>query len=198
MIPLYVLILSIGISAVSIVLTFYIYISRRNEINRLKSKIEKLEVLADTDYLTGVNSRFSFINKVDQKLLNNSVGVLFIFDLDGFKSVNDTYGHIEGDRLLISFAKKLTDTFAEAIVGRLGGDEFMVFITGDTDIDITADKIIKTDIAQIYDKAENLNISVSFGCASAPDSGHCFNELYQIADNALYKSKKRSDRARKS
>lgn len=198
MIPLYILILLIGISAVSIILTFYIYISRRNEINRLKSKIEKLEILADTDYLTGVNSRFSFIDKVDQALLINSVGVLFIFDLDGFKNVNDTYGHIEGDRLLKNFAKKLTDTFSEAIVGRLGGDEFMVFITGAADIDITAGRIVKTDIAQIYDKAKDLNISVSFGYASAPDNGHCFNELYQIADNALYRSKKQSGRARQS
>lgn len=172
-----------------IIIAFYIFVKSKTQERRLKKKIKELEDMVNTDYLTNVYSRFSFISKVNDILAVNPCGTLLIFDIDGFKKINDSYGHIEGDRLLKSFAERLKNTFDSDLVGRLGGDEFLVYISGSVTNEAVTEKIKKADIALFYDKATKLKLSTCCGGSMAPDEGISFDELYAKADKALYESK---------
>lgn len=172
-----------------LILAFYIFVKSKKQERRLKKKIKELEDVVNIDYLTNVYSRFSFINKVNDSLAVNPHGTLLIFDIDGFKKINDSYGHIEGDRLLKSFAERLKKNFDGDIVGRLGGDEFLVYISGSVKNEAVIKKIKKADIALFYDKAAKLKLSTCCGGSNAPDEGLTFDELYAKADKALYESK---------
>lgn len=180
----------IMLAAAFMFLTFYILIRSKRKERILKKKIKELESVVNIDYLTNVSSRFSFINRVNDTLVSNPYGMLLIFDIDGFKTINDSYGHIEGDRLLKRFAERLKKVFDGAIVGRLGGDEFLVYISGEIDEGKVVGKIRRADVSSFYDKATNARLAACCGCAKAPDSGLTFEELYAKADEALYKSKK--------
>lgn len=89
------------------------------------------QALAETDGLTGVHSRFAFIQEVEKRLALGHAGMLAIIDLTRFKPINDLYGHNAGDVVLRHVARRLQRALPEgSIVGRLGGDEFGVFIGG--------------------------------------------------------------------
>ena len=86
---------------------------------------------AETDSLTGVRSRFAFIRDVEALLTEGQAGLLAVIDLDRFKPINDIYGHHAGDVVLRHVARRLKRILPDgAIVGRLGGDEFGLFMTG--------------------------------------------------------------------
>lgn len=117
---------------------------------------------------------------------------MFIFDLDDFKSINDTKGHIVGDKTLIAVSKCLDEVFdGRSTLGRIGGDEFIEFIK-DADYDETYRKAeavsAKFKNTYIGDDHEE-KISVSIGISRYPNDGRNFNELYRSADKALYKAK---------
>lgn len=182
------------LAAAFMFLTFYILIRSKRKERILKKRIKELEGVVNIDYLTNVSSRFYFINRVNDTLVSNPYGMLLIFDIDGFKTINDSYGHIEGDRLLKLFAERLTKVFVGSIVGRLGGDEFMVYISGEIDEGTAIEKIRRADISSFYDNATNAGLAACCGCAKAPNSGRTFEELYAKADKALYESKKGNKR----
>ena len=120
-------------------------------------------------------------------------------DLDNFKNVNDTLGHIYGDKAICDTANVLSDIFkTNALVGRLGGDEFAVCATYDAFDEESlsqyiikkAEKIKAANQRSYTDGASQVNISSSVGIAVAPTDGEDFATIYQRADSALYKSKK--------
>ena len=93
----------------------------------------KLEILSITDGLTGLNNRRFFIEKLDEYLVQskqtNCLFSLLILDIDHFKLVNDTHGHLVGDKVLIQLAKLLTDFFPkDYTIARYGGEEFVVIL----------------------------------------------------------------------
>lgn len=113
-----------------------------------------------------------------------------MLDLDDFKAVNDTYGHLAGDRLLIQFGAILQQLSREEdIVCRFGGDEFAVFLKDLNDAAVVqrkAELYIKTLWETLLEPQGYMTASVSIGIAMAPQQGNSFVELYQKADKALY------------
>ncbi|MBO4912908.1 MAG: diguanylate cyclase [Butyrivibrio sp.] len=162
--------------------------SKRSEDSR---SVEKKSV---TDLLTGLSNKLSFEERSKEYLTDRVVGAkatLFIFDFDNFKRVNDTYGHQIGDEALKLFATILKDYFHSTdVIGRVGGDEFMALVMGATPEDFVNIRCRKIQhdlrIAKIGDAS---GFSCSIGICE-DTKAHTFEELYKIADSALYEAKK--------
>ena len=143
---------------------------------------------AQQDPLTGVYNRAG-VKLINARLEQISRGVLFMLDLDDFKSVNDTYGHAAGDRLLMAIGGILRETFrTDDIVARVGGDEFVVFLSG-SDSRVTAEQKgeeLLERVRQLRVDGVATQVTVSVGAASAPDHGRTYEALSVVADEALY------------
>ncbi len=146
------------------------------------------------DSLTGLHNRGYGEKAIDGLLAEGHRGALMITDLDNFKNVNDTYGHLMGDKILKLFASALSSNVADKdVLCRLGGDEFVVFFTDDTDKDILQERVrhimdaFAASLAEI--RFENLT-HISAGIATCPVDGKSFSALYNNADKALYFVKK--------
>lgn len=170
--------------------------SRVGKILDAHEKRKDLETLLEqntqkslTDALTGLNNRPFLEKKLGELINDDHSGTLFMIDLDNFKKMNDTYGHMVGDEVLKTFAEVLK-MFArkDDILCRLGGDEFVTFYTDLTDREIVAQKA--TDIIRIFsDKMGAMGyggiVSVSIG-AKITLGEESFEELYDRADKTLY------------
>ena len=105
----------------------------RSEVGRLKAQLAAAEEMADQDVLTPVRNRRAFVRELHRaaafSLRYGSPASLVYFDLDGFKTVNDRFGHAAGDAVLRAVAQRLSDNIRESdVVGRMGGDEFAVIL----------------------------------------------------------------------
>lgn len=120
-------------------------------------------------------------------------GVLLSIDMDNFKSVNDSEGHLEGDRVLVRFAQLLNESFrASDIKARMGGDEFAVFLPNAVDMDVLRDKInrlIENSRSRLADKYQAYRLSISVGAAILNKEHADYDTLYQLADAAMYVAK---------
>ncbi|MCQ2417194.1 MAG: diguanylate cyclase [Oscillospiraceae bacterium] len=161
--------------------------------DRLKQKTEEVSEIrlrAQTDALTGLWNRKYTEQHANQYLEQGVPGAVMMIDMDNFKSINDIYGHQEGDRVLMMFADTLRENSEkEDILCRIGGDEFLVFVSGNTERQILAQRAqaIIDQIAQKLKAADyQTNTSVSVGIAEAPGDGTSFSKLYHCADKALY------------
>lgn len=161
----------------------------------LQEQVELKSVEAYKDSLTGLWNRKYTEENVNTYLADAAAkGVLFILDMDNFKDVNDTYGHIRGDAVLVEFANILKScTRDDDIVCRIGGDEFIIFFKGNFDEEKAAaksDEIIskvETIISPMLNSGENkIKISVSIGITFAPQDGSDFMTLYNNADKSMY------------
>ncbi|MEG1799004.1 MAG: GGDEF domain-containing protein, partial [Synergistaceae bacterium] len=164
------------------------------DIDREKRHEIALMTKAEIDELTGIYNRHTFISKVED-IIDESKGekhAIIIMDLDNFKSVNDTYGHDVGDRVL-SEASKLLRSFLRSsdILGRIGGDEFMVCMRNVTDVQLLNRRA--QIMCQMFEKQwkDNFNVTVSAGIALFPADGNNFEDLYKHADIAMYAAKQR-------
>ncbi len=166
------------------------------EITQRKQKY--LFGLAHFDQLTDLPNRTLLLDRLNQAIsvahrASKSISLLFI-DLDGFKPVNDTYGHTIGDRLLKEVAARLLSCLREGdTAARLGGDEFVVILL-ESDIDravTVSNRILETLRAPYeFGKKTISNISASIGIAEYPNHAHELNALLTAADNAMYVAKK--------
>lgn len=154
----------------------------------------RIEKISETDGLTKLLNRRGLENRLkDIFKSNNSNGVLIIFDLDNFKSVNDILGHPIGDEVLKIFSRCLTNSFRENdIISRIGGDEFVVFINKNMELDTLSKKLdgllnnIRSDLNYYY---KNYGLSTSIGVAYRDNYINTYKELYEEADKGLYKAK---------
>ncbi|MES0882737.1 GGDEF domain-containing protein [Roseibium sp. SCP14] len=156
----------------------------------------KVQVMADTDVLTGLNNRRAFIRRVDEQLKDPECGkgTLLLLDLDHFKRINDRHGHQGGDKVLVAFADFLK-SFAgrNAVLGRIGGEEFAVFIRGRVgeELDLLAQKVcLGASILRIDPGAADIAFTTSAGLTDTKVSGKAFERLYDHADKALYRAKR--------
>ncbi len=154
-----------------------------------------LEILSQKDLLTSCYNKITaekLIVNILQKY-KNSKHAFFIFDIDNFKNINDTYGHQIGDKVLEELAKNLQAHFRDVdIIGRVGGDEFIIFLKDIDNINIIKSKAEM--IALAFNKTyigheKNQKVSGSIGIALYPSDGKNYKELYACADKALYQSK---------
>lgn len=162
-----------------------------------KRKNEELTYKAERDSLTQVYNRGKFIELVDDYLNGigkNKKSYLVMIDVDDFKIINDSLGHIYGDKALINLTNSLTNILNKyEFIGRLGGDELCIFIEGSyekSDILKRADEIMNTIINTYVGEGKKINISASIGIAQYPKHGVNFKELYIKSDKAMYKAKK--------
>lgn len=155
-----------------------------------------LELKATVDKLTGALNKDCFEVKVKELLSRSSRSsehALFFMDLDNFKGINDGQGHSFGDFLLSTVGKRLKSMVRETdFVGRVGGDEFVVFLNSFADEALVRERaqMILESIAREYvHSLGRAKISCSIGMALYPQHGEDFETLYQNADKALYQSK---------
>jgi len=155
----------------------------------------KARALADADMLTGIPNRRAIFEKIDTLIEQGTPFWLGIFDLDGFKGINDVYGHSMGDRLLRASVARAMDLHLEgAMIGRIGGDEFAVVLTGDVSehrVRELAGSWIKAITAPYMIENQELSVGASAGISHFPSMGTDSTQLYEQADFALYKAKAR-------
>ncbi len=163
-----------------------------------KQAEQALQDRADRDALTKLLNKDAGRRQAEEYLSQFPRGVncaLLIIDLDNFKQVNDQYGHLFGDSVLIKAAKEIRKLFrAQDIVARIGGDEFMVLLRGVSDKTLVENRCIRllTTFRSVFrDNQYKLPISCSIGIALSPTHGSSFVELFQRADQALYCAKAR-------
>lgn len=174
------------------------YVGIFADITQIKASEARLEFLAHHDPLTSLPNRLRLLSNLDHAIQvaqrEHRQIALLMLDLDRFKDVNDTFGHLAGDELLQHTAKRLTRRLRGAdTVARLGGDEFTILledINDQADCGKVADSIIKALEApcKLSNNIE-VRIGVSIGISIYPDHGSNALELLQHADAALYQAK---------
>jgi diguanylate cyclase (GGDEF)-like protein/PAS domain S-box-containing protein len=169
------------------------------DLRRRKEVERRLSTLARTDSLTGLANRRYWREEADRCIAEahrsgRNVGVLFL-DLDNFKCVNDSLGHVAGDQLLKLVAQRLRRVVRSSdVIARYGGDEFLILLTdlaSRTDVAIVARKLIETVRKRFVLDAGPAQVGLSVGAAVFPFDGSDTRSLLKAADNALYGAKAR-------
>ena len=168
-----------------------IMLSRIEKILQIEDLRKNLSNSAKKDPLTGIWNRKFIEDDMEKYFLTKNKGIFILFDVDNFKKVNDTYGHVFGDSILCKFARIIENKVGvRDVEARIGGDEFAVFLKGDyTDDEINSycEMILKSVHNDMRDESElSYNPTVSIGISVAPDDGMDFQTLYHRADKALY------------
>ncbi len=158
---------------------------------------DELTRLAYTDSLTGMPNRTQLQIMLDEQIadasvIGNGLAILHL-DLDHFKDINDVWGHSTGDRLLARLASRLNDSVGEkAVIGRLGGDEFLVLLEG-PDVDRRAGELAKRLCGVLESPLELerrvVTVTGSVGISLFPQDGEPAEDLLRHADAAVYKAK---------
>ncbi len=169
----------------------------QQEVKNRREAEQKIRHLAKHDMLTGLPNRSQLLDNLNQgkarvDRYGGKLSVLFL-DLDGFKPVNDIYGHEAGDYVLIEIAHRLKNMMRPTdTVARFGGDEFIILMTDVQDRDCIVPKlqaIISACAKSMQWLYHKLELSVSLGVAMYPDDGDDATSLIKSADSAMYRAK---------
>lgn len=169
----------------------------RNTQNKLEEAINHLSITATTDALTGLSNRTQLESNIECQMkiadeTDSVFGIIFI-DLNGFKVINDTAGHLVGDEILKICGQRLRNAFrADTTVARIGGDEFLVLIP---DADEVGSTLAVNRIFKAFDELINASnstwqVGCSIGISIYPKDGSTVSELIRNADIAMYEAKK--------
>jgi diguanylate cyclase (GGDEF)-like protein/PAS domain S-box-containing protein len=159
----------------------------------------QLERQATHDFLTGLPNSCLFVDRLEQLLAHarrfgGRVGILFV-DLDGFKDINDRFGHQAGDQILTLMAQRLKAALRQVdTAARLGGDEFGVVLpdlAAGADAEVVAKKILDRIALPFFLKNRECRLSASIGISYYPDHGSSVDELISLADSTMYMAKRR-------
>lgn len=165
------------------------------DITRTKERLLSVQRQAELDGLTGILNRVTAEKRITE-LLSEPRGrcALVMLDIDNLKDINDTMGHVQGDRALRAIGEELNRRFRSSdVVGRLGGDEYIIFLAG-----ITGDDALRKLISSLLSRLSAISIGendewrihCSIGCALGEHCGDDFATLYKRADLALYHVKR--------
>jgi len=158
---------------------------------------ERIASLAYSDPLTGLANRTSLLPALDQAVQrarrkNSKIAVVFL-DLDGFKQINDLYGHDAGDTLLIELAGRLRDNLRSSdLIARLGGDEFLVVLEEvhePAPVEIVANKLLVETVRPYSLPGAQASVTASIGISIFPDDAADASALMKHADTAMYAAK---------
>ena len=202
-----VLLLIVGLAvsitmAINVVMRLMKEIKRRNLIEseleeRVAKRTQQLSFLATHDALTSLPNRTLFLEQLTQSIKqshrHNNFTAIFFMDLDGFKQVNDQYGHDAGDKVLIEISRRIEGTIREEdLFSRIGGDEFTLILNSLPNQEAAfpvADKIIAVVNRPIRFENLVLNIGISIGISFYPNDGEETDQLITLADDAMYQAK---------
>lgn len=171
------------------------YYSIGLDITNERRQIEKLQRKAEKDALTGIYNRDATETQIKEFLCEQpqTMSALFMIDTDNFKHINDTHGHMTGDIVLSEMAAGMKRIISESdLVGRIGGDEFTIFMKDIPSIDAAKNKA--QELLEMFhhlfehDK-KTMKVSCSIGISICPKDGNTFEEMYYCADKALYQAK---------
>lgn len=169
------------------------------DITQRKQSEENLRYLANYDVLTDIPNRRSLMRQFNKTLEQAKRGNLkfavMLFDVDNFKLINDTHGHNAGDEVLKVIAKRLQEVIRKVdIIGRFGGDEFLVvqtFIKTKEDASVLATRLLNYIVKPIKWNDFYLNVYISIGIAIYPEDSNNTQGLIHIADSAMYSIKQK-------
>lgn len=170
-------------------------VGRIQDISKTKEAEMRLINKAERDPLTKIYNKATTKQLISDYLRTDNretLDAMIIVDVDNFKSVNDNLGHLFGDSILVDLSQELQDLFRSCdVVGRIGGDEFLVFLRGIKHRNHIEDKA--ADICRVfellYSNDNGDKITGSLGISLFPQDGDTFEELFKKADIALYSSK---------
>lgn len=184
--------LTVELVVIMLGLLIVIMAARLREQNKIRTILERAAML---DGLTGIYNRKAVEETIEKALHtagDATSAAMLVIDVDNFKQINDCMGHLFGDIVLKECADRLNSMFGkEGVVGRIGGDEFIVFLYECPDLAQIEKKISRFihDFYILTDAGEKQKVSVSAGIAQADAKANTFLMLYQQADNALYRAK---------
>lgn len=177
-----------------IIISFLVLLFMQNN-SRLSRISIKLEYMATSDPLTGIYNRRYFMERMPVHMKRvyreGQNGYMIIFDLDNFKKVNDEYGHLAGDEVLIETTSRIRRQMRSGdLFARFGGEEFIIFVPGGDDQSArqVAERMRLSIAGKVFEYEEvSLVMTASFGVAKIEDNQ--FEEAIRQADEALYKAK---------
>ena len=174
-------------------------ISIMTDITEQLKREEILKYEAEYDSLTGLNNRKNAVCLMEKEFNRKAGGYFFICDVDNFKSVNDTKGHLFGDNVLIKLADIMRKQAGDkSILARLGGDEYILFFPADInkkDVMNIMQGIQKEFLSYLRELIPELNVSLSIG-GTERTANEDTKTLYDRADKALYQAKKQKGELR--
>ena len=170
------------------------YVGVYKDLNEMDSVNKKMLLLVEQDPLTSVHNRIYFVEKLEETIRSTkrSIPVLFL-DINGFKSINDTYGHDVGDHILIEFAMRLKRGFRDGVVARYGGDEFIISFTHG---------VTKPHLSRMLEEFKELlsmpfiirersfSLTCSIGVVWYPNDADTIDTLLRRADLTMYQAKR--------
>jgi len=167
------------------------------DITKRKNETERLEHLAHYDQLTNVPNRYLLLDRlthlITQSKRNEHRFALFFIDVDKFKLINDTKGHVYGDQVLVEIALRLKHSIRNSdTLARFGGDEFIILfenISEKKDASIMTETLAQALKPALNINGDKINISCSIGVAIFPDDGLTTDRLLGAADEAMYRTK---------
>lgn len=183
---------------------WYVKVNRR--LNKLliekNSLLHSIEELANFDFLTKLASRRLIYDRIEKSIKaaarNNTKVAVCLIDLNGFKKINDEFGHLVGDQVLIEVAKRLEHWIRAAdSVGRMGGDEFLICMEGInslSEVDVPIGRLKKEFERPFLVGRQVFKLSFSVGSALYPDDAIQSDELIQLADERMYQNKRKEAR----
>ncbi len=182
---------ALGINALVYSTVFFMFALQSTALTEMVNKVTKL---GEIDGLSGILNRVTGENRINDILKDNTPGLLALFDVDGFKEINDTYGHAVGDEAIIKIAEIMKDNvLSNSVSMRLGGDEFAIWTSNYTKIEeakvIIEKMLLDLDEVRLSaDQSYRIHVSVGlvvYDGKSITD----FDELYRKADQKLYVAK---------
>lgn len=169
-----------------------------HDINELKTDALSLRQQAERDSLTKLLNKASVQQAVTTYLEereSSRLAALMVMDLDNFKVVNDTHGHLYGDAVLTQIGTTLRSLFrSQDAIGRIGGDEFLILLKDVPSREMVEERcalLVNTIRSQLQKLMPDLPVSVSIGCAMVPEHGNSYVDLFRRADEALYLVKRK-------
>lgn len=172
-------------------------LGRFENIDARKRREANLVARSTRDDLTGLLNRSAVTLRVDEWAQSPKAkegGAFFMLDLDNFKAINDSQGHATGDRALRLTARVLQEAFRESdILGRAGGDEFLVFMPGVSSAELAssrAERLCRTLSEQAFESDNVFPFTCSVGISLFPQDGNSYAALFEAADAAMYQAKR--------
>jgi diguanylate cyclase (GGDEF)-like protein len=165
----------------------------RTDITHLKNAQEDLRQLASRDALTGLSNRRDFVEQASRRIQTSEWATVVLFDIDHFKWINDTYGHVTGDETLRQLAWTCASLLRPTdLLARWGGEEFiLLLLSNEPSVTLQMVERLRSGIAAltVHSGRDRIRVTASFGVASCVGWSCVLDKLIENADHAMYRAK---------